>query len=215
MREHEPIYYWSKRDALVVTRFEDLKSMLTDPRLSTDSREWEHHPGAAMFERPGFETWARLVGKSLFVVPHKEHARLRRLARSAFIPRAVRTMDAMVSAAVHESLERVLAAGGEVVNIRDFAEAIPMKVIGDLLGVPPEHRPEFRRFGEAALQFILPNNDPERFQVLRMAREGARVVAADVGDALATLTDELGSAPGSLAVLRTDITRQADVGVPS
>jgi cytochrome P450 len=78
--------------------------------------------------------------------PH--HTRLRSLVTRAFTPRAVESLRASVQRMVDELLDGMLAAGGGDF-VADFAYPLPVQVICELLGVPSEHRTEFRDWSAA------------------------------------------------------------------
>ncbi|WP_146659551.1 cytochrome P450 [Enhygromyxa salina] len=160
LRTNAPVYHWEKRDTLLLSRLEDLRTFLTHEQLSTDIADWEHHPGAQMFEQPGFEAWGSIVASSLFQLPPADHARVRKLASVALTPRAVRAMEDAVRATVERTLDDLIANGDEVVNIRHFAETIPLTVICDLFGVPGSMRAGFREFGLAVIRSVQPNLEP-------------------------------------------------------
>ena len=74
----------------------------------------------------------------LFLNP-PEHTRLRGLVSKAFTPAAVNTLRDRVRRRVIGLLEQALPAG-EVDLITEFAYPLPVGVICELLGVPPEDR---------------------------------------------------------------------------
>ncbi len=160
LRTNAPIYHWAQRDTLLLTRLEDLRTFFTHDQLSTDITNWDQHPGAKMFAQPGFEAWGAMISSSVFLLSPADHARVRKLASVALTPRAVRAMDGAVRQAVEDSLDALTASGDEVVNIRDFAETIPLTIICDLFGVPREMRADFRTFGLSAIRSVQPNLDP-------------------------------------------------------
>jgi cytochrome P450 len=68
-----------------------------------------------------------------------DHTRLRRLVVKAFKSRAVEKVRPGIERIAHELLDNVerAAASGTVDLVESFAVPLPMRVIGDLLGVPP------------------------------------------------------------------------------
>ncbi|HEU4425179.1 MAG TPA: AMP-dependent synthetase, partial [Pilimelia sp.] len=68
-----------------------------------------------------------------------QHARIRKLVTPAFTPRIVRSLAASVSAHANALVDRVVRAGSfDVVN--DLASELPLLVLTELLGMPPEDR---------------------------------------------------------------------------
>ena len=80
---------------------------------------YEHHTTSLVFNDP------------------PAHTRVRRLIMGALSPRAIAGMEPDLIALVDRLLDD-LAAKGEVDLIEDFAAAIPIEVIGNLLDVPQD-----------------------------------------------------------------------------
>jgi cytochrome P450 len=76
-----------------------------------------------------------------------DHARMRSLISSVFTPRRVAALEPTIEQAVEALLARIAEAGadGATVDLMDdFAYRLPVSVICDLLGIPPEDRETFR-----------------------------------------------------------------------
>jgi cytochrome P450 len=71
------------------------------------------------------------------------HTRLRALVTQAFTPRTVEQLRPHI-AEIADQLIDGMAARGEMDLIRDFAFPLPVIVIAELLGVPPEDRDRFK-----------------------------------------------------------------------
>ncbi|GAA3952940.1 cytochrome P450 [Streptomyces marokkonensis] len=128
----------TKREAWVVTRYDDVRELLSDPRVSADIGrpnfpalgEGEQEAGARF--RPFIRTDA------------PEHTRYRRMLLPAFTVRRVRAMRPVVQARVDEILDGMLDAGGPVDFVTAYANAVSTSVICELLGIP-RHNLEFFR----------------------------------------------------------------------
>jgi cytochrome P450 len=95
--------------------------------------------------------------------PFHHHAR--KLLLPAFTRSAVAKREESTRAFCHALIDAV--EGQEVVDAaRDYAQHIPVRVIADMLGFPPEDGPRFREFIENALEGV--NRPPEE----RIARMG-------------------------------------------
>jgi len=90
------------------------------------------------------------------------HHDARKLLLPAFTKKAVERQEAATRAFCHSLIDAL--AGREVVDAaQDYAQHIPVRVIADMLGFPPEDGPRFREFVEDLLEGInLPPD--ERFQ---------------------------------------------------
>jgi cytochrome P450 len=87
---------------------------------------------------------------------------VRRLIMGALSPRAIAEMEPDLIALVDRLLDG-LAAKGDVELIGDFASAIPIQVIGNLLDVPMEEREPLRDWSLAILGALEPVIGPEVF----------------------------------------------------
>ena len=122
-----------------VTRYEVIKDLLADPRVSRDFKA--HWPGHEAVP----ESWplAALVLMDSFLNAYgEEHRRLRRTVTPAFTPRRVKAMEPRI----HE-LARTLVADlgrtppGETADLRaSLSRPLTMAVICDLLGIPEHMR---------------------------------------------------------------------------
>ncbi|MEV7481219.1 cytochrome P450 [Streptomyces halstedii] len=126
------------REAWAVTRYDDVRELLSDPRVSADIRranfpalgEGEQEAGARF--RPFIRTDA------------PEHTRYRRMLLPVFTVRRVRAMRPAVQARVDEILGGMLAAGGPAEFVSAYANAVSTSVICELLGIPRENLEFFR-----------------------------------------------------------------------
>jgi cytochrome P450 len=80
---------------------------------------------------------------------------VRKLLAPAFAPRALRALSPRIEALVDDLLYRAAAHGGMDL-IGDFAAAIPVKLIGDMLGVPEGERAPLRGWSLAILGALEP-----------------------------------------------------------
>ncbi len=130
------------RYADVETVYKDVRSYSSDKKVEFapkygDTPLYEHHTTSLVFNDPPL------------------HTRVRRLIAGALTPRAIAAMEPALVALVDRLLDR--AAGmGRVDLIEDFAAAIPVEVIGNLLGVPHEDRGPLRDWSLAILGALEP-----------------------------------------------------------
>jgi cytochrome P450 len=76
------------------------------------------------------------------------HARQRKLVNRGFTPRRIAEMEAEVRHIAHALIDRFPEAG-ELDLVQEFSIRLPMTVIANLLGVPPEMYPTFKRWSDA------------------------------------------------------------------
>jgi cytochrome P450 len=84
-----------------------------------------------------------------------DHTRLRALVSQAFTPRTVERLRPHV-AAIAEGLIDGFASAGRADLIRELAFPLPIIVIAELLGVPPEDRDQFKAWSTVMTQSISP-----------------------------------------------------------
>jgi cytochrome P450 len=93
------------------------------------------------------------------------HHDARRLLLPAFTKTAVVQQEAATRAFCHSLVDAI--AGRDVVDAaRDYAQHIPVRVIADMLGFPPDDGPRFREFVENVLEGI---NLPPDERIARMS----------------------------------------------
>lgn len=126
-------------DAWLVTRYEQTRFVLSDPRFSRAAAAGADVPRA----RPGFEP----AGNLLCMDP-PDHSRIRSLVAKAFTVRRVEQLRPRIQDIVDGLLDAMITAGPPA----DFAETVawelPVQVICELLGVPLTDRGLIRRCTE-------------------------------------------------------------------
>jgi cytochrome P450 len=138
----------------LVTRYEDARAALTDPRLSKNPRH-----GEAALARAGAATWRRDgtgFADNMLTTDPPEHTRLRRLVADKFTPRRIESMRPRIQQIVDDLVAGFLPRQRADLVV-EYAAILPMTVIGDLLGVPPDERDGFREWTGAA---VLPTGTP-------------------------------------------------------
>jgi cytochrome P450 len=92
------------------------------------------------------------------------HTRVRKLLAPAFTPRALRALQERIETLVEALLEKA-AAKSEIDLIADFAAAIPVALIGDMLGIPQDEREPLRGWSLAILGALEPALSRQQFDV--------------------------------------------------
>jgi len=148
LREHEPVKRLPN-GALFLTRYDDLVTAYKNTKaFSSDKKKefapkygnsllYEHHTTSLVFNDPPI------------------HTRVRRLIMGALSPRAIAEMEGNLIRLVDGLLDRI-GAKGRFDLIGDFAAAIPIEVIGNLLDVPHEEREPLRDWSLAILGALEP-----------------------------------------------------------
>ncbi|WP_327064704.1 cytochrome P450 [Kitasatospora sp. NBC_01302] len=161
----------------LVTRYEDVRSALKDPRLSAD----ETRPGfpvrfpVAVDERPS----------GFLRMDDPQHGRLRRMVAPEFTVRRVRALRPRVQELTERAADD-LAAGPQPADLaRDFATKVSALVIARLLGIPDEQTGFFLE----QTQTMLTDGDPAgslaaHHRIIAFLDEHARAKQHDPGDDL-------------------------------
>lgn len=142
LREHDPVHEFrfpvGDVRMWIVTRYEDVRHVLADPRFSSESGTWANEE----FKAAGLTTGAgSILEKAITVVDPPAHTRLRRLAMSAFTPRRVADWRDSVSRTVAATLEDC-AARGTFDVMDDYAGVVSSGVMGEILGFEIERHKE-------------------------------------------------------------------------
>ncbi|MFI1971815.1 cytochrome P450 [Streptomyces cinnamoneus] len=152
LREAGPVHRAAGPDgrpAWLVTRYEDVRRALADPRLSLDKRN------ALPGNYAGFPLPPALDANLLNMDP-PDHTRVRGLVAKAFTPGRVEKLRGPVRAVAGSLLDAVEPLGRADL-LAAYAGPLPIIVICDLLGVPQADRVDFRAWTDA-----LVTPDPER-----------------------------------------------------
>lgn len=127
----------------LVTRYDDVKQALSDPRLSR---------AAAVGREDVPRTTPRPAQPSaLLSMDPPEHTRLRLLISRAFTGRRVERLRPRAQEIVEEHLERIERSGPPADLVRGFALPLPVTLICEMLGVPPDDQHRFREFADVML----------------------------------------------------------------
>jgi hypothetical protein len=137
------------------TRHVDLQAIYRDTkRFSSDKKKeffpkygdtplFEHHTTSLVFNDPPL------------------HTRVRKLIVGALTPRAIAQMEPGLVRLVDGLLDRA-EDKGDIDLVEDFASAIPVEIIGNLLAVPHEERGPLRGWSLAILGALEPRLTPEQ-----------------------------------------------------
>jgi hypothetical protein len=155
LREDEPVKRLPNGSCFL-TRYDDLVTAYKNTKaFSSDKKKefapkygssplYEHHTTSLVFNDP------------------PAHTRVRRLIMGALSPRAIVEMEPALTALVDRLLDAI-ATKGRFELIGDFAAAIPVEVIGNLLDVPHQEREPLRDWSLAILGALEPVIGPAAF----------------------------------------------------
>lgn len=146
LRAEDPVHWSALMEAWVLTRYDDVVAVLTDSRFSADRRQARNRFADEIARREEeFGPFGRT--RTMLTSDPPEHTRLRRLVSKAFTPRMVEGLRPRIQEIVDELLDAA-AQNGRMDVIRDLAYPLPVIVIAEMLGVPPEHRDQFKHWSD-------------------------------------------------------------------
>ena len=149
LRAEDPIHYVAFMDAWLVSRYDDVKALHVDPRVTGDQRVWQHYnpPPEGTFQH-----WIDNYG--LMAVTGKDHARQRHLLAHGFTPRGVARMEKKIREVVDHYAEPLKGRSGVVDVMKEFTTPIPAAVISAITGVAADGvaQERFSRLSQEVVQ---------------------------------------------------------------
>ncbi|MFC7643842.1 cytochrome P450 [Streptosporangium lutulentum] len=148
----------------LVTRYDDVKLVLNDPRFVSDPA---NVPGASTDDMAAQMLQARGVPpeynkyllESILAFDGADHLRLRRLVSRTFTARRVLELRPRVEEITEKLLDRLpeAAENGVVDLLEHFAYPLPIIVICELVGVPEEDHPLWREWSRTMVSSYGPS----------------------------------------------------------
>jgi cytochrome P450 len=146
MRDEAPLYYNEAYDFYAVTRYDDVKAALGDKVTFSNEKgvlldiikaDIEMPPGTLIHEQP------------------PAHTAHRQLLSRVFTPKAMLAIEPEVRAFCAKRLDE-LVGRDEFDFVTDFAQFVPMRVFGMLLGIPEEDQERVLRHVEEGMNQDVP-----------------------------------------------------------
>ena len=167
LREKDPVHRSPMMGGWVLTRYDDVDTILRDwkrftssegprSRYDQDDQPFSGEPPSMLFSDP------------------PDHTRLRGLVSKAFTPRSISAMRPRIREIVDELLDEI-DEGGEVDMIDALAFPLPVIVIAEMLGIPAEDRDQFRAWSAPVARTLEPTITRDE---LREAGEAAKELQA-------------------------------------
>ena len=151
MRDEAPVLLASAaaedaEDYYVLTRYEDVGTALRDKnRFSSHIRRGDFLDLPVMVNRDA-----------------PDHTRLRRITNRAFGPRVLAGVEEWVRSVVADLVEELLAER-RVEFVEQFTTALPLRVVGGMLGFPLERKADMQRWSQAVVEVfaVAGGTDPD------------------------------------------------------
>jgi cytochrome P450 PksS len=190
LRAEYPVYRTSvrlpdKREAWLVTRYDDVVGALRDRRLAKDPHN-ALQPGRAARE-PWVPAVFKPLSRNMLDLDAPDHTRLRGLVHKAFSPRLVEQLTGRIQALCEELLDAAQRAAG-VDLVAGYALPVPVTIIAELLGVPAADRHRFHRWSSRVVSISSARDGllatPSVWRFVRYLRRLFERRRADPGDDL-------------------------------
>ena len=140
LREQFPVVWDEPADTWLVTRYDDVRAGLADPRLSQEAYAWQLEP---------------VVGttRTLFHMSGREHTAHRKAATAAFHGRALEQWRRS-TAAISQELIEGFRDRREVDLVAEYCQQIPVRAMAAALGLPRSDVPDLQRWYRGAAEQI-------------------------------------------------------------
>jgi cytochrome P450 len=158
LRERAPVarvQYPYGEECWLVTRYDDVKAVLTDTRFSraaTIGADVPRNSPVNLQSQSG----------SIAAMDPPDHVRLRKLVSPAFTVRAAERLRPRTEEIAASLLDDLVAAGPPAELVESYALPLPIAVISELLGVPFADRERFRAWADAFMTTSSPSGDKIR-----------------------------------------------------
>ncbi len=166
-------------DVWLVTHYDDVRALLSDPRVSKDGRRmnemFAHHLGIPVQEGEkadvGFDdelSWHMLNSDP------PRHTRLRGLVSKAFTLRRMEEFRPRIEETADQLLDAI-DGRDDIDLVSEYAAPLPIIVICDLLGIPFDDRGQFHRW---AVELVGAGQPPKSSRLPRIASFSTRARAS-------------------------------------
>jgi cytochrome P450 len=180
LREKDPIHRSHPASGWVLSRYDDILSVLSDRTFSSDERHWRRYRRLSdRAARAGFPDFYETGLASMLRIDPPDHTRLRTLVSKAFTPRAIERMRPRIEAVVDELLDGI-AGRGEIDLMREVAAPLPAAIIAEMLGVAIEDRQRFRHWSNEVVRLLGDGNYDDRRRGLTAVDEMQTWLEAEV-----------------------------------
>lgn len=158
MRRVKPLLHIARFNMWVALRYDDVRKVLSDYTHFSSN----FHKGLNVES----EHLAGSIGASLVSADPPIHTKLRGLVSKAFTTGAVARLEPRIEQLTHRLLDQVCETG-RIDLIKDLAYPLPVIVIAEMLGIPPEDREMFKHWSDevvATSDRVLSDRDKRRMQ---------------------------------------------------
>ena len=165
MRRRDPVYRSRLMNAWLFTRHADGDAILRDHRnFASNPRKGTLTPRQQALLPPPEEF------TMLFLDP-PDHTRLRALVNKAFKSRPVNALEARIRTILASQLDAIEDPGSFDL-MQAVAQPMPVIVVAEMLGVPPEDRAQFKTWSVQRARLLEPTVSPRERKIAQIASSG-------------------------------------------
>lgn len=167
LRDEAPVHHAPQRGIWSVTRFDDVMEVLRTPEVFSSRAMFTMLMAGGSEKMPPLRwdflrflwkmvTRARLnplefrTARNLIAEDGERHASLRAIVNRGFTPRRVASWEGRIRELVEQCIAP-LRQGRDFDVIRDLAVPVPVTIIAEMLGVPSERLPDFKRWSDMVI----------------------------------------------------------------
>ncbi|HUN44006.1 MAG TPA: cytochrome P450 [Acetobacteraceae bacterium] len=164
LRSVAPVHRDQQFARWFLTRFEDIKTVVSTRGLSVDPRKTL--PGSYSRRLLIGDASVETVQLSMLHLDDPDHKRIRGLVTQAFNQRAVDASEPRIQAIADQLLDAV-AARDTFDVIAEYASPLPIMVIAEMLGVDDADLARFKSWSDAQAQVLNPARSSEQSEALK------------------------------------------------
>jgi cytochrome P450 len=155
LRADYPVFWSRSWNAWIISRYADVVSSLRDNQnLSNENRQGLLFASLSADELDDLSDLRHYFAqKDVIGSDPPDHTRMRSLVQKAFTPRTVTALEPRVTELAAALIEGAMASSPTFDFIEDVAHPLPVILIAELLGAPPEDRHLFKRWSAEILAF--------------------------------------------------------------
>jgi cytochrome P450 len=174
LRLTEPVHQDREFDRAMLTRAQDISSILNDSTLSSDPRK--SRPGSFSRIQLGVDETFK---PSMLQMDDPDHKRLRDLVSKAFSQRSVESMRGRIVEIASRLLDEI--ADSSTFDVMEaYAKPLPTIVIAEMLGVDETDHRDFKRWSDAQGYLFSPARTAEQQTRLEWGRDALRNYLAEM-----------------------------------
>ena len=168
LRDEAPVHLAPESGHYCVSRYDDVQEVLRSPELfSSRAMLTVLQPNGVegglpltprmlwysvrLMWRARLNPFRLLQTPSLIASDGTRHDALRAIVNRGFTPRRIAEWEARVRRVVAECLERIESERGFDL-VEDVSVPLPVTIIAEMLGIPPERRRDFKRWSDVVIQ---------------------------------------------------------------